>query len=162
MNARIQVEHPVTEAVTGIDLVAEQIAIANGEGLRFAQSDVKFDGAAIECRVNAEDPKHNFAPSPGTVKRVLWPKGDGLRVDTHIVDGASIPPFYDSMVAKIIAHGPDRRAAIARLWKALNDTRVDGVATNLDFQAELLDDPDFVEGGVDTGFLARRLARVEA
>jgi acetyl-CoA carboxylase biotin carboxylase subunit len=159
MNARIQVEHPVTEAVTGIDLVAEQIAIANGDGLRLAQSDIRFDGAAIECRINAENPKRDFAPSPGTVRRVLWPKGEGIRVDTHIVDGATVPPFYDSMVAKIIAHGPDRASAIARLWKALNDSRVEGVETNIDFQAELLDDPDFVAGGVDTGFLARRLAR---
>jgi acetyl-CoA carboxylase, biotin carboxylase subunit len=162
MNARIQVEHPVTEAVTGIDLVAEQIAIANGDGLRFAQSDIRFDGAAIECRINAENPKRDFAPSPGTVKAVLWPRGEGIRVDTHIVNGATIPPFYDSMVAKIIAHAPDRRTAILRLWTALNNSRIEGVFTNLDFQAELLDDPDFVEGGVDTGFLARRLARTAA
>jgi acetyl-CoA carboxylase biotin carboxylase subunit len=105
-------------------------------------------------------------PSPGRVTNALWPSGVGIRVDTHIVDGAMIPPFYDSMVAKIIAHGPDRDTAIMRLWKALNDTRIEGVATNLIFQAELLDDPDFVAGGVDTGWLARRLAkdaeRVEA
>ncbi|MBO9582094.1 MAG: acetyl-CoA carboxylase biotin carboxylase subunit [Sphingobium sp.] len=166
MNARIQVEHPVTEAVTGIDLVAQQIAIAqgaeNGGGLTLDQSDIGFSGAAVECRVNAEDPKRDFMPSPGRVTAALWPKGEGIRVDTHIVDNAMIPPFYDSMVAKIIAHGRDRDTAIMRLWKALNDTRIEGVATNLDFQAELLDDPDFVTGGVDTGWLARRLARVEA
>jgi acetyl-CoA carboxylase biotin carboxylase subunit len=162
MNARIQVEHPVTEAVTGIDLVAEQIAIANGDGLRFAQCDIAFDGAAVECRVNAENPAKNFTPSPGTVKAVLWPKGEGIRVDTHIVNGATIPPYYDSMIAKIIAHGPDRRSAITRLWQAVNNARVEGVFTNLQFQAELLDDPDFVAGGVDTGFLARRLAREQA
>jgi len=166
MNARIQVEHPVTEAVTGIDLVAQQIAIAqgaeNGDGILLDQSDINFSGAAVECRVNAEDPKRDFMPSPGRVTAVLWPKGEGIRVDTHIVDGAMIPPFYDSMVAKIIAHGPDRDTAIMRLWKALNDTRIEGVATNLDFQAALLDDPDFVTGGVDTGWLARRLAKVEA
>jgi acetyl-CoA carboxylase biotin carboxylase subunit len=159
MNARIQVEHPVTEMVTGIDLVAEQIAIANGEGLRFAQSDIRFAGHAIECRINAEDPDRDFAPSPGTVKTALWPDGDGIRVDTHIVTGAKIPPFYDSMIGKVIAYGDDRTIAIARLWKALKDTRLDGIATNLTFQAELLDDPDFIAGGVDTGFLARRLAR---
>jgi acetyl-CoA carboxylase biotin carboxylase subunit len=166
MNARIQVEHPVTEAVTGIDLIAQQIAIAQGDGLTLDQSDIGFSGAAVECRINAEDPKRDFMPSPGRVTNALWPSGEGIRVDTHIVDGAMIPPFYDSMVAKIIAHGPDRDTAIMRLWKALNDTRIEGVATNLIFQAELLDDPDFVAGGVDTGWLARRLAknaeRVEA
>jgi acetyl-CoA carboxylase biotin carboxylase subunit len=166
MNARIQVEHPVTEAVTGIDLIAQQIAIAQGDGLTLDQSDIGFSGAAVECRINAEDPKRDFMPSPGRVTNALWPSGVGIRVDTHIVDGAMIPPFYDSMVAKIIAHGPDRDTAIMRLWKALNDTRIEGVATNLLFQAELLDDPDFVAGGVDTGWLARRLAkdaeRVEA
>lgn len=159
MNARIQVEHPVTEMVTGVDLVAEQIAIANGEGLRLAQSDVRIDGHAVECRINAENPKRDFAPSPGTVTAALWPRGEGVRVDTHIVDGAKIPPFYDSMIGKVIAHGETRDIAIARLWKALKDTRLDGVATILDFQAELLDDPAFVAGGVDTGFLARRMAR---
>jgi len=158
MNARIQVEHPVTEMVTGVDLVAEQIAIANGEGLRLAQSDVRITGHAVECRINAENPKRDFAPSPGTVTAALWPRGEGIRVDTHIVDGAKIPPYYDSMIGKVIAHGETRDIAIARLWKALKDTRLDGVATNLDFQAELLDDPDFIAGGVDTGFLARRMA----
>jgi acetyl-CoA carboxylase biotin carboxylase subunit len=162
MNARIQVEHPVTEAVTGVDLIAQQIAIAQGDGLTLDQSDIGFSGAAVECRINAEDPKRDFMPSPGRVTNALWPSGEGIRVDTHIVDGAMIPPFYDSMVAKIIAHGPDRDTAIMRLWKALNDTRIEGVATNLTFQAELLDDPDFVAGGVDTGWLARRLAKVEA
>jgi acetyl-CoA carboxylase biotin carboxylase subunit len=162
MNARIQVEHPVTEAVTGIDLIAQQIVIAQGDGLALGQSGISFDGAAVECRINAEDPKRDFMPSPGRVAQALWPKGEGIRVDTHIVDGAMIPPFYDSMVAKIIAHGPNRDTAIARLWKALKDTRIEGVATNLDFQTELLDDPDFVAGGVDTGWLARRLMKVEA
>ncbi|HEY1125951.1 MAG TPA: biotin carboxylase N-terminal domain-containing protein, partial [Sphingobium sp.] len=106
MNARIQVEHPVTEAVTGIDLIAQQISVAQGDGLTLDQSDIVFSGAAVECRVNAEDPKRDFMPSPGRVTAALWPKGEGIRVDTHIVDGAMIPPFYDSMVAKIIAHGP--------------------------------------------------------
>ena len=161
MNARIQVEHPVTEMVTGIDLIEQQIRIAQGDGLTLSQDDIRIDGAAVECRINAEDPKHDFRPSPGRVSKVLWPSGEGIRVDTHIVDGASIPPFYDSMVAKIIAHGPDRDTAMARLWKALNDTRIEGIATNVDFQAELLDDPDFVAGGVDTGWLGRRLAKVE-
>ncbi len=161
MNARIQVEHPVTEMVTGVDLIAQQIRIAQGDGLALDQSDIRLSGAAVECRINAEDPARDFMPSPGRVAKVLWPAGEGIRVDTHIVDGAMIPPFYDSMVAKIIAHGPDRDTAITRLWKALKDTRIEGVATNLDFQAELLDDPDFIAGGVDTGWLGRRLARDE-
>jgi len=159
MNARIQVEHPVTEMVTGIDLIAEQIAIADGEGLRFSQEDIAINGAAIEIRVNAEDPARDFMPSPGTVSTAHWPSGDGIRVDTHIIDGAKIPPYYDSMVAKIIAHGPDRASALSRLQGALRETRIEGVSTNIAFQAESLADPDFAAGGVDTGFLARRAAR---
>ncbi|UVO50657.1 acetyl-CoA carboxylase biotin carboxylase subunit [Sphingomonas sp. SUN019] len=157
MNARIQVEHPVTEAVTGIDLIAEQIAIAEGRGLRFAQEDVSCAGAAIECRINAEDPARDFAPSPGTVSTVRWPTGEGIRVDTHIIDGARIPPFYDSMIAKVIAHGADRAEALARLRAALANTRIEGIATNLAFQTAILADADFARGGVDTGFLARFL-----
>lgn len=162
MNARIQVEHPVTEEVTGIDLIAQQIAIADGQGLRLAQSDIQINGAAIECRINAEDPSRDFMPSPGRVTRALWPQGEGIRVDTHIVDGAMIPPFYDSMVAKIIAHGATREEATARLHAALSATRIDGIATNVAFQAEILADPDFQAGGVDTGFLTRRLIRKPA
>ena len=159
MNARIQVEHPVTEMVTGVDLIAEQIAIANGEGLRFSQDDIVINGAAVECRINAEDPAREFMPSPGTVSTAHWPQGEGIRVDTHIVDGATIPPFYDSMVAKVIAHGPDRPTALERLRGALRETRIEGISTNISFQAENLADPDFASGGVDTGFLARRMAR---
>lgn len=162
MNARIQVEHPVTEAVTGIDLVAEQIAIADGNGLGMAQQDIVCAGAAIECRINAEDPERDFAPSPGAISAVRWPAGEGIRVDTHIVDGARIPPFYDSMIAKVIAHGPDRATALARLRTALADARIVGVATNLAFQQAVLADPDFARGGVDTGFLARFLDRAKA
>ena len=156
MNARIQVEHPVTEAVTGIDLVAEQIAVANGEGLRFKQSDIRRNGCAIECRVNAEDPAHDFRPSPGLVREASWPAGEGVRVDTHIVAGARVPPFYDSLMAKIIAHAPDRFAALAKLHAAIASTRIVGVATNLSFHADVLSDPEFRAGGVDTGYLARR------
>jgi acetyl-CoA carboxylase biotin carboxylase subunit len=156
MNARIQVEHPVTEAITGIDLVAEQIAVANGEGLRLKQSDVRRNGCAIECRVNAEDPAHDFRPSPGLVREAVWPAGEGIRVDTHIVSGARVPPFYDSLMAKIIAHAPDRFAALAKLQSAIAATRIAGVATNLAFHADVLSDPEFQAGGVDTGYLARR------
>jgi len=157
MNARIQVEHPVTEAVTGIDLVAEQIAIANGEGLRLQQADIRRNGCAIECRINAEDPANDFRPSPGLVREAVWPAGEGVRVDTHIVAGARVPPFYDSLMAKIIAHASDRPAALAKLREAIAATRVAGVATNLAFHTGVLSDPEFQAGGVDTGYLTRRL-----
>jgi acetyl-CoA carboxylase biotin carboxylase subunit len=159
MNARIQVEHPVTEEVSGVDLVAEQIAIAGGEGLRFVQEEIVLSGAAVECRINAEDPDRDFAPSPGTVTAVEWPHGEGVRVDTHIVPGAPIPPYYDSMIAKVIAHGPDRATAIARLQEALAAARIEGIATNLAFQARIFADAEFLAGGVDTGFLPRMLER---
>ena len=157
MNARIQVEHPVTEAVTGVDLVAEQIAIAAGEGLRLAQADVRRQGCAIECRVNAEDPAHDFRPSPGLVREASWPVGEGIRVDTHIVSGSRIPPFYDSLMAKIIAHADDRPTALARLEQAIAATRLTGVSANLSFHSRVLLDPEFQAGGVDTGFVARLL-----
>jgi acetyl-CoA carboxylase biotin carboxylase subunit len=159
MNARIQVEHPVTEAVTGLDLVAEQIAIASGDGLGLAQSDVHFRGCAIECRVNAEDPAKHFAPSPGIAREAKWPNGDGIRVDTHIVPGSRVPPFYDSLLGKIIAHGPDRRSALSRLRSAMAAVRITGVHTNLSFHAALLADPEFQAGGIDTGFVERLLER---
>jgi acetyl-CoA carboxylase biotin carboxylase subunit len=155
MNARLQVEHPVTEAVTGIDIVAEQIAIAGGAGLRMQQADVRTQGCAIECRVNAEDPANEFQPSPGMVREVAWPAGEGIRVDTYIGSGCRVPPFYDSLMAKIIAHGSDRAEALARLSKAVADTRVVGVATNLSFHQAVLSSPEFRAGGVDTGFVAR-------
>jgi acetyl-CoA carboxylase biotin carboxylase subunit len=159
MNARIQVEHPVTEVVTGVDLVAEQIAIAAGEGLRLRQSDVRSRGCAIECRVNAEDPVRDFQPSPGRVSAVRWPEDEAVRVDTHIDAGARIPPFYDSLMAKIIAHGADRDAAIERMWRAIAATRVRGVATNLALHATVMANRSFQHGAVDTGFLARLLER---
>jgi acetyl-CoA carboxylase biotin carboxylase subunit len=155
MNARIQVEHPVTEEVTGVDLIAEQIAIASGEGLRLGQAEVSFVGAAIECRINAEDPDNGFMPSPGTIADAEWPEGEGIRVDTHIVPGARVPPFYDSMIAKVIAHGPDRATALERLRGALAATQIEGIKTNLAFQQRILADAEFTAGGVDTGFLAR-------
>ena len=159
MNARIQVEHPVTEAVTGVDLVAEQIAIADGRGLRLKQADIKRDGCAIECRINAEDPGRDFQPSPGTVRTVVWPSGEGVRVDTHIVSGVRIPPFYDSLMAKIIAHGPNRSSALERMRRAVAETRIEGVATNLAFHADVLADPEFERGGVDTSYVPRFLER---
>jgi acetyl-CoA carboxylase, biotin carboxylase subunit len=159
MNARIQVEHPITEAATGIDLVAEQIAIADGSGLRVKQEEIRRDGCAIECRINAEDPARDFHPSPGTVLTALWPSGEGVRVDTHIFSGARITPFYDSLMAKIIVHAADRSAALERMRKALASTQIEGVATNLGFYADMLADPEFERGGVDTGFLPRFVER---
>ena len=155
MNSRIQVEHPVTEAVTGVDLVAEQIAIANGEGLRLAQSDVRLRGHAIECRINAEDPAQDFRPSPGRVSVATWPSGPGIRVDTHIEAGSTVPPFYDSLLGKLIVHGPDRAAALDLLERALAATHIEGVATNRAFHQRVLANPEFRRGGVDTGFVAR-------
>jgi acetyl-CoA carboxylase biotin carboxylase subunit len=159
MNARIQVEHPVTEAVSGVDLVSEQIAIAAGEGLRLRQSDICPRGCAIECRVNAEDVAREFRPSPGHVSAVTWAAGEGIRVDTHIEARARIPPFYDSLMAKIIAHGAERDAALERMWRAIAATRIEGVATNLSLHSTVLANRQFQEGGVDTGFLARLLDR---
>src|SRR4029453_17855884 len=159
MNARIQVEHPVTEEVTGIDLVAEQIAIAEGRGLRIEQHGVTLDGCAIECRINAEDPERDFAPSPGTVASATWPAGEGVRVDTHITSGSRVPPFYDSLIAKVIAHAPTRPQAIERLRRALEETRVAGVATNISFHLAVRGDPVFRSGGVDTNYLALRATR---
>jgi acetyl-CoA carboxylase biotin carboxylase subunit len=157
MNARIQVEHPVTEAVTGVDLVAEQIAIASGAGLRHAQRDIRLRGCAIECRINAEDPAHDFRPSPGRVLEATWPAEEGIRVDTHIAAGASIPPYYDSLMAKIIAHAADRATALTNLRRALAATRLTGVQTNLAFQDRVLGSAEFQAGGFDTGFVTRLL-----
>jgi len=156
MNARIQVEHPVTEMVTGLDLIAEQIRIAQGGDLPLTQAAVRLEGCAIECRINAEDPARDFMPSPGRVRDAAWPQGEGIRVDTHITTGSGVPPYYDSLLGKIIAHGPTREVARTRLAAALAATRISGVHTNLGFQAQLLADAEFARGGVDTGFLARR------
>jgi len=157
-NARIQVEHPVTEAVTGLDIVAEQIAIAEGRALALEPSAARPSGHALECRINAEDPAREFRPSPGTVRRAVFPAGAGVRVDTHIEAGSSVPPYYDSLLAKIIVHAPHRAECLARMRAALAATRIEGVATNLAMHAALLDAPEFVRGGVDTGFFARFIA----
>jgi acetyl-CoA carboxylase biotin carboxylase subunit len=160
VNARIQVEHPVTEAVTGLDLIEEQIAIAEGRPLWLTQDDVTITGHAIECRVNAEDPARDFMPSPGTVRRAVF--GAGVRVDTHIQVHSAVPPQYDSLLAKVIAHGADRTAAIERLSAALDRCEIDGVATNLRMHRALLAGAEFARGGVDTGYLERRLAEQTA
>jgi acetyl-CoA carboxylase biotin carboxylase subunit len=155
MNARIQVEHPVTEAVTGIDLVAEQVAVAEGRSLRIAQDEVRFSGHAMEFRINAEDATHDFRPCPGTVTSAFFPAGAGIRVDTHIETGSRVPPFYDSLLAKIIVCGSDRERAIACAHTALDNCRIEGVETNLAIHRAILDDPEFLAGGVDTGWFER-------
>jgi acetyl-CoA carboxylase, biotin carboxylase subunit len=155
MNARIQVEHPVTEAITGVDLVAEQIAIAEGRPLRLAQEQLALAGHAIECRINAEDATKDFRPSPGTVSAAIFPAGPGIRVDTHIESGARVPPFYDSLLAKIIAHGSDRAACLAVLESALGNCRIAGLETNLAMHEAIVAEPSFRVGGVDTSYFAR-------
>jgi acetyl-CoA carboxylase, biotin carboxylase subunit len=156
VNARIQVEHPVTEAITGLDLVAEQIAIAEGRPLRMNQDDVTFTGHAIEVRINAEDPDRDFLPSPGTISSATFPAD--VRVDTHVQAGASVPPHYDSLLAKVIAHGADRAGAVSRLRRALERCEIGGVTTNLNLHRALLADREFARGGVDTGYLERMLS----
>jgi acetyl-CoA carboxylase biotin carboxylase subunit len=155
MNARIQVEHPVTEAISGLDLVAEQIAVAEGRPLRLAQDDVAFTGHAIECRINAEDPRDGFRPSPGTVTRAVFPAGPGIRVDTHLQPGSVVPPGYDSLLAKLIVTGRDRPEAVERMRSALARCEIAGVSTTTGLHAALIADPEFQGGGVDTGYLAR-------
>ena len=157
MNARIQVEHPVTEAICGLDVVEEQIAVAEGRRLRLKQDRVRFSGHAIECRINAEDWTQDFRPSPGTVTKAVFPVGQGLRVDTHIQAGATVPPYYDSLLGKLIAHGADRAEALHKLRYALPQLEITGVATNLSMHAELLQDDEFARGGVNTAYLARFL-----
>lgn len=157
MNARIQVEHPVTEMVTGIDLVAEQLAVAEGLPLRLRQEDIGLAGHAVECRINAEDWAHDFRPSPGRVERVVLPAGDGIRVDTHVQGGSVVPPFYDSLLAKLIVHGVDRADALAKARSALDLLRIDGVTTTVPVHQALLADPEFAAGGVDTAFFERFL-----
>ncbi|HNM74838.1 MAG TPA: acetyl-CoA carboxylase biotin carboxylase subunit [Accumulibacter sp.] len=157
MNTRIQVEHPVTEQITGIDLVAEQIRIAAGEKLRFRQRDLVFHGHAIECRINAEDP-YTFVPSPGKIAFYHPPGGPGIRVDSHIFQGYTVPPHYDSMVAKVIAYGDSRDQAIRRMRTALSEMTIEGIKTNVPLHQELMHDARFVEGGTSIHYLEPRLA----
>ncbi len=156
VNTRIQVEHPVTEMVTGIDLIREQIRIAAGEPLSLAQDAVRFDGHAIECRVTAEDPA-TFTPSPGRISTYLPPGGFGVRVDSHCFAGYTVPPYYDSLVAKVIAHGATRAEAIARMRRALAEFLLEGIKSTIPFHSRLLSDPRFVEGAYSTTFLESNL-----
>ena len=155
MNTRIQVEHPVTEWVTGIDLIREQIRIAAGEHLTYSQEDVHVHGHAIEVRINAEDTEHDFRPSPGTVTSVHFPGGKGVRIDSALFAGYKIPPYYDSMIAKLIVYDKNRELALRKLRNALGELVLEGVKTNIDYQYEIINDEDFIEGNVDTGFIER-------
>lgn len=157
MNARIQVEHPVTEQVCGLDLVAEQLAVADGQALRVRQDEVRLAGHAVECRINAEDPAADFRPAPGTVTRAELPAGPGVRVDTYLYAGAQVSPFYDSLVAKVVTHAVTRQAALDLMAGALARMAVEGVATNLELARRLVASAELRAGGVDTGWLARLL-----
>ena len=155
MNTRIQVEHPITEEVTGFDLVKAQIKIADDLPLNITQNDVKMRGHAIECRINAENPDLDFRPSPGKIEALNIPGGPGIRIDSAVYQGYTITPFYDSMIGKLIVHGADRNEAIMKMKWALSEFIVDGVDTNIDFQLELIKNRDFENGNYDIGYLTR-------
>ncbi len=155
VNARIQVEHPVTEMITGVDLIKQQILIASGQPLAFRQKDVKQNGAAIECRINAENPKRNFQPSPGRIERLIVPGGYGVRFDSHAHSGYIVPPYYDSLIGKLIVHQPTRDEAIRTMQRALAELRVDGIHTTTPLHQEILSHNAFVEGRIDTTFVER-------
>jgi acetyl-CoA carboxylase biotin carboxylase subunit len=155
MNTRIQVEHPITEEVTGVDLLKLQILIAAGEKLPFRQSDIKFRGHAIECRLNAEDPKKNFMPSPGKIDFCYFPGGKDIRVDTHIYSGYHIPPYYDSLIGKIIAKGDNRKEAIIKMKRALGELLIEPTKTTAEFCLQAMNDADFKTGNYHTGFIKK-------
>jgi len=156
MNTRVQVEHPVTEMITGVDIVKQQLRIASGEGISYHQEDITFRGHAIECRINAEDPE-NFMPSPGTIDTYHAPGGPGIRMDTHIYNGYMVPPYYDSMIGKLIAYGEDRTAALARMRVALGEIVIDGIKSNISLQQAIVTDPAFMQGGTDIHYLEKKL-----
>ncbi len=158
MNTRIQVEHPVTEMITGIDLVREMIRVAQGCGLRLKQDEIAIRGVAIECRINAEDPGKNFMPSPGRVSEIVLPGGAGVRMDTMLYPGCTVPPYYDSLLGKLIVHAEDRPAAIARMRRALKELHVEGIKTTRALHLELMDEPWFSAAQFDTSSLEGWLA----
>ncbi|NLY45433.1 MAG: acetyl-CoA carboxylase biotin carboxylase subunit [Tissierella sp.] len=157
MNTRIQVEHPITEQITGVDLVKEQIKIAYGDKLDLTQEDIVINGHAIECRINAEDPDKNFRPSPGKIETYFAPGGYGIRVDTHIYSDYTIPPTYDSMIGKLIVWGQDRKDAIERMKRALDEMVIIGIKTNIDFQKQILSNEKFLENKIDTSFIEKEM-----
>ena len=157
MNTRIQVEHPVTECVTGIDLIKEQIRIAAGKKLSYRQQDVRIGGHAIECRINAENPKEQFRPSPGLITDVYFPGGKGVRIDTAVYNGYEVPAYYDSMLAKLIVHAKTRKEAISKMRSALGEVIIEGVDTNVDYQYEIMNHPDYQAGNVDIEFISEKM-----
>src|SRR5690554_181442 len=160
MNTRIQVEHPITEMVTGIDIVREQIRIAYDHNLNITQDQVKINGCALECRINAENPENNFRPSPGLIKNLVLPGGHGVRIDSHIYNNYEVPPYYDSLLAKIIVHAPTRREAIRKMRVALEHLIIDGIETNIEMQYLIMHNSSFVRGTYDTSFLVKFLELV--
>ena len=159
MNTRIQVEHGVTELVTGLDLIKEQLKIASGERLNLSQRDIVLRGHALECRINAECPARGFLPSPGKVQYLHLPGGNGVRIDTALYAGYVIPSMYDSLAAKVMTHGANRDETIAKMRSVLDELVIEGIETNRQFQRELLNDPDFISGEIDTGFVEELLRR---
>ncbi len=159
MNTRVQVEHPVTEMVTGIDIIKEQIKIASGESLSYKQKDVTFTGHSMEVRINAEDPDKNFMPCPGTITDLHLPGGNGVRIDTAIYPGYTIPPTYDSMIAKIIVHGKDRNESIAKMKSSVAELVIEGIKTNIDFILKILEDEDFKNNNYDTSFISKKFGK---
>lgn len=162
MNTRIQVEHPITEMITGIDLLKEQLKVASGEKLSFTQEDIKLTGHAIECRINAEDPEHNFRPCPGKIEELCLPGGMGIRIDSAMFCGYNIPHCYDSMIAKIISYGKDRDEAIIKMNRALSEFAVGGVKTNINFELSILETEGFLKGDYDTSFLSEKMVNRDA
>ncbi|MGH4140519.1 acetyl-CoA carboxylase biotin carboxylase subunit [Clostridium sp.] len=155
MNTRIQVEHPITEMITGVDLVKEQINISSGQVLKYKQEDIKIQGHAIECRINAENPNRNFMPCPGEIKSLHLPGGNGVRIDSAAYQGYKIPPTYDSMIGKLIVHGRDRNEALCKMRRALGEFIIEGVDTNIDFQFKIINNENFIKGKFDTSFISK-------
>jgi acetyl/propionyl-CoA carboxylase alpha subunit len=161
MNTRVQVEHPVTELVTGVDIVQEQLRIARGRKLRYVQSDIKMSGWAIECRINAEDPYNNYLPSTGVITTIRLPTGPGVRVDTGVYPGYEITPYYDSMISKLVCYGETRGEAVLRMRRALEEYRIMGVKTNIPFHQHMMDSHRFLSGQFDTNFVEERFSMSE-
>ena len=161
MNTRVQVEHPITETITGVDIIKEQLRIASGEKLQYKQDDIKFTGHSLEARINAENPYKNFMPCPGEIKELHIPGGNGVRIDTAIYPGYKIPPTYDSMIAKVIVHGKDRNESIAKMKSALGEFVIDGISTNIDFLYKILEDEDFISNNYDTSFIAQKYSNLQ-
>ena len=153
MNTRIQVEHPITENITGIDIVKEQIKIAQGEKLPFTQNEIEIKGHSIECRINAENPEENFRPSPGKITEMHFPGGNGVRVDSAIFTGYEVTPYYDSMLAKLIVYGDNRQEAINKMRSALGEVVIEGIDTNIDYEYEIINNEKFISGDFDVDFI---------